>query len=153
MYAVSDISAVHITLEAGDKQALFILLAADGSINRLGTGSVANTDNDLFIGVTEEPLFAKLMGHLDDEMLKYMGGYDVPNQQGVPCKLSIGLSFANAEANGFGFRYGSESEGPPREIIQFVTAAVNLTDPWFRQQKKIVGKAESGRDKPWWKIW
>jgi hypothetical protein len=153
MSTVSDITAVHITLETGGKQALFILLAADGSINRLGSGSVTNTDNDLFIGITKEPLFAKLMAHLDNEMLKYMGGYDIPDQRGVPCKLSIGLAFANEEENGFGFRYGSQSQGPPDEIVQIVTAALQLTNPWFQQQKGMVSKSKAGTKKPWWKLW
>jgi len=153
MPKVSDINAVHVTLETGDKQVLLILLAADGSINRLGTGSVNNKDNDLFIGVTQEPLFKQLLTNLNDAMLDHMGGYDVPEQRGVPCKLSVGLAFANGEENGFGFRYGSESKGPPHEIIQFVTAAVQLTDPWFQQQKKMVGKSASNEKKPWWRIW
>jgi hypothetical protein len=153
MHTVSDINAVHLTLVAGEKQVLFILLAADGTINRQGTGALTNTDNDLFIGRTEEPLFANLISYLDDEMMKFMGGYNVEDQRGVPCKLLIGLSFLNAEDNGFGFRYGSESKGPPHEIVQFVTAAVRLTDPWFQQQKKIVSKAKGTGGKPWWKFW
>jgi hypothetical protein len=151
--AVSDIAAVHITLEVGGKQALFILLAADGSINRLGTGLIDNTENSLFIGITKEPLFAKLMRHLNDEMLNYMGGYDVPDQRGVPCKLSIGLLFAHGDDNGFGFRYGSQSEGPPHEIVQFITAAVQLTDPWFERQKAMASRSKAGVKKPWWKFW
>lgn len=153
MPKVSDINAVHVTLEIGDKQALFILLAADGTINRFGTGSVNNKDNDLFIGVTQEPLFKQLLSNLDDDMLDHMGGYDVPEQHGIPCKLSIGLAFAGDYENGFGFRYGSESQGPPEEIIQFVTAAVQLTDPWFQEQKKMVNISESDEKKPWWKLW
>lgn len=148
MPKVSDINSVHVTLEKGGKQALFILLAADGSINRRGTGSVNNTDNDLFIGVTQEPLFKQLLTHLDDAMLDHMGGYDVPERRGVPCKLSSGLAFSNGGENGFGFRYGSESEGPPHEIIEFVTAAVQLTDPWFQQQKQMVAKSASHEKKP-----
>jgi len=151
---VSDIQAVHVTLKIGDEQALFILLAADGSINRLGTGSVNNKDKDLFIGITKDSLFDQLMSNLDDEMLNYMGGYDVPEKHGKPCELMIGLSFASDDDNGFAFRYGSESEGPPGEIVQFVTSAVQLTDPWFREQKKMVQGAKSDDNKkPWWKFW
>jgi hypothetical protein len=104
MPAVSDITAVNITLSTGEKQALFILLDADGSINRLGTGSVANKDDDLFIGVTKEPLFAKLMGHLDDEMLKYMGGTIFPISEEFranfrsACCLRVGRATVSAFA-------------------------------------------------------
>jgi len=150
---VSDIEAVHVTLKIAGKQALFILLTADGTINRLGTGSVKNQDNDLFIGVTQEPLFKRLLANLNDEMLHHLGGYDVPEQLGVPCELSIGLSFAGDDENGFGFRYGSESQGPPREIVQFVTVAVQITDPWFHEQKRMVGNTPSKRKRAWWKFW
>ncbi len=158
MPAVSDIAAVMITLKAGDNRALFILLAADGSINRQGTGAVNNQEHDLFIGVTKEPLFDQLMTYLDDEMLRFMGGRDLPDQKGVPCMLSIGFSFRSADDNGFGFRYGSESIGPPHEIVQFVTAAVQLTNPWFNEFKQAARKSESGKKnhgkkKQWWRFW
>jgi hypothetical protein len=39
-----------VTLHVADEQALVIMLAADGAINRMGTGSVSNTERDLFIG-------------------------------------------------------------------------------------------------------
>jgi hypothetical protein len=153
MPKVSDIRAVTISLETGGKTALFILLAADGSINRMGTGAVNNKDKDLFIGVTKKTLFDQLMACLDDGMLKHTGGYDVPERRGVTCKLSIGFSFTNGKEDGFGFRYGAESSGPPGEIAQFVMKAVELTDPWFEKQKQMVKGAGPKRKKPWWKFW
>ncbi len=153
MLRVSDIDAVSVTLEADEKQLLFVLLAADGTINRLGTGEANNKDNSLFIGITREPLFDQLMTNLDDDMLGHMAGYEVPDQRGMPCKLSIALSFTNAEDNGFAFRYGSESQGPPDDICEFVTVAVQLTDRWFEQQKEMVNKSQSNDEKPWWKLW
>src|SRR5689334_2376454 len=99
MAKVSDIIAVNITLKVDEKQSLFILLAADGSINRLGTGKVNNQENDLFIGITKEPLFPELMKHLTDEMLQFLGGYEIPDQRGALCSLSIGLMFADGEQN------------------------------------------------------
>ena len=140
MPKVADINAVNITLETGDEQSLFILLAADGSINRMGTGEIENTDRNLFLGVVNEPLFDQLMGYLNDEMLDYMGGYETPDSQGVPCTLMIGLSFDNGEENGFGFKYGSESTGPPHELVEFVMAAIELTDPWFEDQKAVTSQ-------------
>jgi hypothetical protein len=129
MPKVSDITAVTITIEAGEKQVLFVLLDSGGSINRLGTGTADNKEHDLFIGVSSVGLLSELKTHLSDEMLQYMGGYDVPERRGVPCRLSIGLMFADGEQNGFEFNYGSKSTGPPPEITEFVVAAVNLTDP------------------------
>ena len=47
-----EIAAILVTLRVNEEESLFVLVAADGSINRLGTGSVNNTDRDLFIGKT-----------------------------------------------------------------------------------------------------
>jgi hypothetical protein len=138
MPKVSDIIAINIVLEVNNNQSLFILLATDGSINRLGNGGVNNQDKDLFMGITLEPLFEQLMSHLTDEMLEFMGGYDIPEKKGFPCSLSIGLMFTNGEENGFEFSYGSESHGPPQEISEFVIAALDITEPWYQAQKKMV---------------
>ena len=140
MATVADIKAVYISLEIVGESALFILLAADGSINRMGTGAHGNTEKDLFIGMTEDPLFDQLMEKLSDEMLGHMGGYDVPEKDGSLCELKIGLSFASEEEDGFAFRYGSESQGPPHEIVELVLAAIELTEPWFEEQKQMANK-------------
>jgi hypothetical protein len=63
------------------------------------------------------------MTNLDDDMFEFLGRYDLPEKEGLPCQLTIELSFTNADNDGFAFNYGSESEGPPQEIEQFDTAA------------------------------
>jgi hypothetical protein len=47
-----DVHGVMVTLLAGGEQSLFIMLGSDGSISRMGTGSVDNAERDLFIGKT-----------------------------------------------------------------------------------------------------
>jgi hypothetical protein len=54
------INAIMVKLDVAGRQALFIVLANDGLVNRLGTGAVTNTENDLFIGRTNDPVFAQL---------------------------------------------------------------------------------------------
>ncbi len=142
MPKVSDIDAVSISLKANDEQSLFVLLAADGTINRLGTGVVDNSEKEMFIGVTKDPLFQELLTCFEEELLDHMGGYDAADKLGVPCQLTVCLSFTNADDNGFSFRYGSESQGPPPEICDIVTAAVTVTDPWYEEQKEMVGKSD-----------
>ncbi len=151
MHKISDIKTISITLEIDAKQALFVLLSSDGTVNRLGTGAIDNKENDLFIGVSSDPLFDQVKESLSDDMLEHMGGYDVPDQKGASCRLSIGFQFADGEENGFGFSYGSESERPPHEIAQFIVAAIQATEPWYQQQKRMV--SGSSKAKPWWKIW
>ena len=144
---VKDIVAVNITLDVDSEPSLFILLAADGTVNRLGTGAVTNKEKDLFIGRSLEPLLDKLLSNLTDEMLRFMGGYELPDKRGPLCRLSVGLQFSNGETDGFGFTYGAESEGPPREIAEFVRAAIMITKPWYDSQKRMVRANESGADK------
>ena len=55
--------------------------------------------------------------------------------------MSIGLHFADGTEDGFGFSYGSESQGPPNEIVRFVYAAVEATESWFQSQKKMTSEA------------
>jgi hypothetical protein len=154
MRRVADIVGVAITLEVGSEQTLFILLSDDGTVNRMGTGSAGNTDRDLFIGRTLDPLLPSLLRHLTDDMLRHTGGYDVPDKRGVPSRLSIALKFANGEEDGFGFEYGTESQGLPLDISAFVQAALAITDPWFAGQMAMVQSASKRADaKPWWRFW
>ena len=143
------IDAVQISLKVGrkEKQALFILLASDGSINRLGSGAVNNRDQVLYIGKTEKPLFGKLMTRINNEFLSYMGGYEAEEIKGAVCELMIQFRFVNGHANGFVYRYGANAGGPPQPICDFVNKAAELTDPWHEEQKKLAGQ------KPWWQFW
>jgi hypothetical protein len=134
---VQDVSGIMITLEIHDKRSLFILLAADGSINRLGTGTLNNTENGLFIGTTSPAMFEAVRLCVNDDMLQFLGReFEVKNPVGAPCKLKIIFRFKDDSSNGFVFRYGSESEGPPHEIADLVRTAVRETDPWYEQFKK-----------------
>lgn len=137
MPKVSDIELIRITLEIDEKRSLFLLLAKDGSINRLGTGTVDSKDNDLYIGITNDLLFEHAMIYLTDDMLQYMGSYDIPDKKGLPCRLSIDLQFNDGEENGFVFTYASESEGPPDEISELLVAVVQITEPWYKSQQNI----------------
>jgi hypothetical protein len=65
------------------------------------------------------------------------GRYEVPDQQGDPCVLDVLLRFTDGSEDGFGFAYGSESMGPPGEIVDVVVRAVEATEPWYQQQKAI----------------
>jgi hypothetical protein len=145
------IKAIMVKLEVADRQALFVVLADDGLVNRVGTGAVNNSQNDLFIGRTNEPLFAQLRAQVRDEWLNHFGVYDIPAKAGRICTLSVLFKGAEGEEGGLRFVYGPESSGPPRDICQFVTEAVRLTDPWHERQKQLV--AAPKKNKPWWRPW
>src|SRR5262249_33807988 len=55
--AADEFHGIMVTLKVGGEQSLFIMLGADGSINRVGTGAVDNAERDMFIGRTDPALF------------------------------------------------------------------------------------------------
>jgi hypothetical protein len=137
-HALSEFATALITLKVNGETALLILLAEDGSVNRMGNGSVTNTDHVLVIGVNSEPLFARFMARVTPEMLRYQGAYEFPNRKGANCELTILLGYRGGDrSGGFGFLYGSESQGPPRDIAELVRYAVELTTPWQEETKRL----------------
>jgi hypothetical protein len=145
------IRSIMVALEVADQPALFVLLADDGLVNRLGTGAVNNTEIDLYIGRTNDPLFAQLREKVRPEWMNHFGSYDIPSKVGSTCSLSVLFKAAEGEEGGVRFRYGSQSDGPPEDIRQFVLEAICLTDPWYEKQKQMA--AASKKKKPWWRLW
>jgi hypothetical protein len=134
-----DVCGVMVTLVIGSEQSLFILLGSDGSINRLGTGAVDNTERDMFIGRTDPGLFGQLREQITAELLGWCGQSRAdPDPRGQVCELTVGFQRAGGEECLTSWRYGSQSQGPPSEVAQFVLAAVRATDPWFAQQRAMV---------------
>jgi hypothetical protein len=133
---MKEISIVTISLKVEDKAALFILLAKDGTVNRLGTGSENNTENDLYIAVDSSGLFEKLARQISPELLELKGEYKSYEIKGKACQLVVGFGFADGTQDGSLWIYGTQSAGPPPEITNFVISAVELTEPWFEEQKK-----------------
>lgn len=134
---VSDFDKALVTLKINQDTALFILLAEDGTVNRMGDGSLAKEDRDMFIGINREPLFNRFIARVTPEMLKQKGAYQVPNHKGAECELILLLGYRGSEkVAGFKFLYGSESQGPPPEIADLVRYALELTNPWHEEQKR-----------------
>jgi hypothetical protein len=157
---VQDIQAVAIKLEAASERVLFILLAHDGTVNRMGSGSLPVTDGDLYIGLAQPPLLDSALEALSDEMLRYTGSYDISEKSGDPCRLEILLWFADESHDGFEFFYGSESEGPPPDIAGFVRNAAMVTQEWYEGQQRMVADPRNQvappwqqERRPWWKFW
>ncbi len=145
------IKVIFVALEVDGMPSLGILLGDDGHVNRLGSGTVDNTDRGFFIGRADTPLFAQLRDKVQPEWLSHPGAYDVPEKAGRTCELIIILKASEGPEFVSRFRYGSESQGPPAEICQFVAEAVRLTDSWYEDQKHMAGLLKKA--KPWWKIW
>ena len=130
-----DVTGLVITLKVEDDLSLLVLLAADGSINRLGTGTVNNTEKEVFIGVTDPKLFETIRPHINSDVIRWIGGRADPAPKGKICELAIGLFLPNKEERTIYFKYGSESIGPPPEVSGLVLSAIEITNPWYEQFK------------------
>jgi hypothetical protein len=136
---IEDISVIWLTIKVDGKNTLFLTLGSDGLVNRLGTGAVNNTEIDMFIGKTNDPLFLQLRSRIDPRWLAQMGAiYTLPERRGKECELTVGFKLRDSTETGATFRYGSESQGPPGDIVQFVIDAVGLTTPWYEREKSRV---------------
>lgn len=135
-----DITGIGMHLKVDADLSLFGLLAADGSINRLGTGALNNTEKEMFIGITDPKLFQSLRAQITPDLLKWIGGRADQNLRGKVCELQIHLMLANRKEQSIFLKYGSDSMTPPPEVSQFVTAFVEVTSPWYEAQKSMVGK-------------
>ncbi|PYX27095.1 MAG: hypothetical protein DMG80_19595 [Acidobacteria bacterium] len=134
---VAEVDAFTITLDIDEKPSLFVLLAADGAINRMGKGTVGDPAGGLFIGKTDPAIFEAVRSHLSEDMLQVLGrSFQLQNPRGVPCKLTLTFKFKDGTSSGLAFLYGSESEGVPGDVEDFVTTAVRLTDPWYENFKR-----------------
>jgi hypothetical protein len=151
--AAHEIKDIFITLQVANNQALFILLASDGTINRLGDGSPDCKDHDLYIGQTDTiPIIEELKASISPEMIEFLHRtYDAPEKKGRICHLKIGLKTDSIET-GVDFIYGEHSMGVPTEFARVVTKAVQLTNPWHASQKRASAQAQP-QAKPWWKFW
>ena len=55
--SADSVARIMVVLECDGDQVLFILLADDGTINRMGTGTEDNREQGLFIGVIDTAAF------------------------------------------------------------------------------------------------
>jgi hypothetical protein len=148
-----NITSILITMLLEERQILFIAVSKDGSTNRMGDGSANCTDNDMFIGHSDNNGFDELVKDIDDEFIAFSGAvYDIPNKVGREAKLRVAYMGEGID-NGFEIIYGEKSQGPPKQIVDFVLKAIKFTDPWHKEQKRMTQQANSNKDKKWWQFW
>jgi len=139
----ADIHAIAAELQVDSDLLLFILVAADGSINRVGSGTFANKNRSMFIGKTNPAIFQRVRSHLTDSMLQMLGmGFRRQNPLGAPCKLTVGFEFNDGKSARSEYLYGTDSEGPPSDVADFVRVAVRETEEWYQQQLRMVEKRD-----------
>ena len=83
MLKPADVTGVTVSLKVGDDLSLFALLMADGSINRMGTGTIDNAEKEMCIGVISDPKpFQKLRAEISPDLFKWVGGRADPFPKG-----------------------------------------------------------------------
>ena len=140
----ADVDGIAISLTIDGKLSLFILLAEEGLINRMGTGSLIENEEELCIGRGDPSIFRQVRAQLTEGMLRALGReYEFGEIRGASCKLEIVFQFKDKTSDGLALLYGSESQGPPKDARDIVTAAVFLTETWYQEFRKTAAK--SGR--------
>ena len=61
---VADIHDIVVDLKVDSGTLLFILVSADRSINRTGSGTLGNKNHDMFIGMTPDPAMSQRDGRI-----------------------------------------------------------------------------------------
>lgn len=134
MTTIDEVERIQIILQTEAHLLLHINLASDGTIERLGSGRLDNDEFALVSGVTDKAIFDEMLKSLPEEFLESEGNYSDPNLRGQRLGLSITL-MVNGNEHSFQMIYGSESEGPPDDVVAFVMAAKELTESWYQRLK------------------
>ena len=129
-----EIQRIQIVLQAEERLLLHLVLSSDGTIQRLGSGRLDNEEFTLVNGVADKALFDAVLKSLPEEFLESEGSYSDPNLRGQRLGLSITL-MVNGGEHSFHIVYGSESEGPPDDVVAFVMSAKELTESWYQRMK------------------
>ncbi len=107
-----------------------LMLSRSGALNRIGTGD--EKGGKMAMGNSEEAFFQTLLEAMPEEWLQNTGRYTLPSPKGKLATLTIALGGENLDT-GFEFTYGSQSEGPPEDMVEFVEYAIELTDEWYQE--------------------
>ena len=138
-----DVEVVLITLSVAGEQTLLILLAREGTINRMGGMSESPEDRHPYIWKTDGTAFRQFMATIDDEMFSCQGSYILPDKRGKDCELLLRFSDSSDTRKAWlRFIYGTESQGPPAPIPQIVMKALELTEPSLNKQPDPAQTAE-----------
>lgn len=151
-----------ISLDIADKNALFIILAKDGTICRGGNGN-PDAHLELLKGYSDLQHYDAFMMTVDENWFLFSGAFEQTPYTGRLCKLMVVFSGPNGEEAGFKVLYGEDSVGPPKEIVQMLINAVKLTEDWYQEERMKLKvqpvtmaapqpATEEGESK-WWQFW
>lgn len=137
---VGEIIAAAIDWYVGDDNVFTLILKPDGSLMRMGNGRPAWEDRDLYVGQAPQPLLPGVLANLSPDLLTLDGGYQIDPVEGVLCRLILRF-WSESDANAVELRYGAISGGLPHEIPQYLSGAIEHTEPWYQAQRTVAGKS------------
>ncbi|UXH77805.1 hypothetical protein [Roseateles amylovorans] len=130
------VSGLNLQLSIDGVLSFQLLATEDGALSRLGPLAgqgraqvEVNDDNVLVTGRADPALFAALRDALPSVLLEHVGTWVHPDIRGHACDLSVLLQTPGATV-GIHYRYGSDSQGPPADIMDFVRRCVVSTEDW-----------------------
>ena len=146
------LDAFLIELYVNGIRGLVLGLSADGAVNRFGSGtwsSLGNRHEHAIIDQTDGSFFRQVTEFFQSSWLDQAGVQTLQEQRGVPCVLRLTFICLDRPFSVLELRYGSHSQGPPRDIREFFIRAVEVTQPWYDAQNRRVDRL----NKPWWRFW
>lgn len=147
------ITGILVLLEVGGRQELLIRLGADGSIHRMGSGALERRETDRFIGATTPRAFESLRSKITPQLLSWCGQSRAhPSPRGETCDLVIAFRRADGQETMMAWQYGWVSKWPPAEVLAFVEAAVEATNPWYEEQKGQLRARTERAEYEWWRF-
>ncbi|QHS63388.1 hypothetical protein [Chitinophaga agri] len=161
MINVNDITGIMVSLEVDKRIVLYILIAPDGIIKRLGDGRADCKETQAFIGRVEPGIFKELKAAYTQEMANSLNQYyEIHEIKGQLCDLKVMVDVNGVEGY-TQFVYGTASVGPSRDFADFAARAVSLTNPWYAEQHRIMAEEKAAKaakevnveKKSWWKPW
>ncbi|MEL6133599.1 MAG: hypothetical protein AAFR59_09580 [Bacteroidota bacterium] len=126
------ITQIFIKWEVDGDSILSLMVSQTGAINRMGAMD-GQTKGKFAMGTTEEPIFTTLLQAVPGDWFSHEGRYTLPDPKGKRAVLSIAFSGVEVDT-GIAFTYGTQSDGPPEDIIEYIEYALELTDPWYETQ-------------------
>ena len=135
-----EIQGTTIEVDISNKNTLAILLAKDGTINRKGSALADSTDNDLFMGVTNEKVFDSLMETVSDDLLSYSNKAnpfcDTAKQT---CRVKISF-VSNTSERTIDYCVKGTMNDLPAPIKEYIDNAIKITGSWYQTQKNLIKK-------------
>ena len=128
-----ELEYLTIELKAQSETVLAIFIYNDGTINRIGDGSL-NPNCSLVIGMgNTKEMFEKLNPLISEDFQSYFGRvFNDPQKKGKECSLEIQIG-TDSKITGSRFTYGADSMGPPKSVTDFVEKALEVTDAWYNR--------------------